>query len=96
MRMDKTVILFVISTVIALLSSIFWFWVHSIQKKQDEERQRNFEIGKKLQDFKDDVYQNYQTKDEAKDNFEQIMSSLRDIKADVHRISDKLDRKADK
>ncbi len=94
--MDKTVILFVIGTVITLLSSIFWFWVHSIQKKQDEERQRNFEIGRKLQDFKDDVYQNYQTKDEAKDNFEQIMSSLRDIKADVHRISDKLDRKADK
>ncbi len=94
--MDKTVILFVIGTVITLLSSIFWFWVHSIQKKQDEERQRNFEIGRKLQDFKDEVYQNYQTKDEAKDNFEQIMSSLRDIKADVHRISDKLDRKADK
>ncbi len=94
--MDKTVILFVIGTVITLLSSIFWFWVHSIQKKQDEERQRNFETGKKLQEFQQEVYQKYQTKDEAKDNFEQIMSSLRDIKADVHRISDKLDRKADK
>ncbi len=94
--MDKTVILFVIGTVITLLSSIFWFWVHSIQKKQDEERQRNLEIGKNLQKFKDEVYQNYQTKNEAKDNFQQIMKSLDDIKTDVHQINDKLDRKADK
>lgn len=39
---------------------------------------------------------NYQTRDEAKQDNQQLMKSLERIEQKIERVSDKLDRKADK
>ncbi len=87
--MDKTIALFIFGAIITFISSVFWFWVKGIKqyinKIQDE-----------LNELKSEIYKDFQTKDDAQQNFHQIMKSLDGIKADIHRLNDKLDRKADK
>ncbi len=89
MKVDKTVVMFGMGVIFSLLQGAFWYWVKGI--KQDSDK-----IRKELSDLKSEIYKDFQTKDDAQKNFERIMSSLEGIKADIHRLNDKLDRKADK
>lgn len=94
--MTDAYILFALSTVVTILSAIFWKWNSSISKSNDRAVTKIDELTVEVQDFKSEIYQNYQSKTEAHRDTERIISMLQDIKGDVGKLSDKLDSKADK
>ncbi len=96
MKVDKTVILFVVGTVITFVSSVFWFWVNSLVKSQAEARQKIDEIEVKLYEFQQEVYQSYQSKADSHRDIERIESLCNEIKKELRIVSNKLDKKADK
>ncbi len=94
--MDKTVILFVIGTVITFISSVFWFWVNTLVKNQTLARQKIDEIETKLHEFQQEVYQSYQSKTDSHRDIERIENLCNEIKKELRLVSSKLDNKADK
>ncbi len=94
--MDKTIVMSVVSIFFSLLQGAFWFWVNSLVKNQALARQKIDEIETKLYEFQQEVYKSYQSKTDSHRDIERIENLCNDIKKELHNVSNKLDKKADK
>lgn len=94
--MNDAMIMFALATVVTLISTVFWRWVSSISQVQDKYRLQIAAINADISALKAELYRDYQSKNESHRNNAQVLEMLREIKADVTRLGDKMDRKADK
>ncbi|MDO4434861.1 MAG: hypothetical protein Q4B71_00400 [Cardiobacteriaceae bacterium] len=84
------------NSMMGLLLAVFWYWVRSIDKKQDEDKARMDKIEERTQSALAEIRHHYQRRDDAHKDQSALMEMLRDIKHQITRINDKLDQKADK
>lgn len=89
-------IMYGIGTVTTLLMAIFWKWVDALKKGQEKDRKKIDELNKAHADLQVEIYRGYQSKQDAHVDSERIIKMLEDIKDNVGKLNDKLDRKADK
>lgn len=94
--MNETLIMFGLATVVTLISTVFWRWVSSISQTQDKNSAQIDEVARDVAALKAEVYRDYQSKSESHRDNAQIIDMLREIKNDVTRLGDKMDKKADK
>ena len=94
--MNETLIMFGLATVVTLVSTVFWRWVSSISQIQDKNSAQIDDVAAVVSALKAEVYRDYQSKDESRHDNTQILDMLREIKTDVTRLGDKMDKKADK
>ncbi|WP_066568073.1 hypothetical protein [Snodgrassella sp. CFCC 13594] len=80
------------SAVFGLLTSALWAWVNSISKRISQ----SSEECKELRQDINNVRLAYQSRDDARRENEQITGLLKEIRADLKEVSEKLDKKADK
>jgi hypothetical protein len=88
--------MFALATVVTLVSTVFWRWVSSISHTQDKNGAQIDEVAADVANLKAEVYRDYQSKTESHRDNAQIMDMLREIKDNVTRLGDKMDKKADK
>lgn len=94
--MTDTLIMFALATIVTLISTVFWRWVSSISQTQDRNSSYIDEVAADVANLKAEVYRDYQSKSESHRDNGQIIDMLREIKNDVTRLGDKMDKKADK
>lgn len=94
--MTDTLIMFGLATVVTLVSTVFWRWVSSISQVQEKNGNQIDAVAADVAALKAEVYRDYQSKNESRHDNEQILEMLREIKTNVSKLNDKLDRKADK
>ncbi len=94
--MTDTLIMFGLATVVTLVSTVFWRWVSSISQVQDKNGSQIDAVAADVAALKAEVYRDYQSKSESHRDNAQIIDMLREIKNDVTRLGDKMDKKADK
>jgi hypothetical protein len=94
--MNDAMIMFIISSVFTVVSAVFWRWVANISTARREDLAKIEALNTELSDLKSEVYRNYQSKNESHRDNGQILDMLREIKNDVTRLGDKMDKKADK
>ncbi len=94
--MNETLIMFGLATVVTLVSTVFWRWVSSISQIQDKNSAQIDDVAAVVSALKAEVYRDYQSKNESRHDNTQILDMLREIKNDVTRLGDKMDKKADK
>lgn len=94
--MNDAMIMFIISSVFTVIIGIFWRWVANISTARREDLAKIEALNTELSDLKSEVYRNYQSKTESHRDNGQILDMLREIKNDVVRLGDKMDKKADK
>lgn len=94
--MMDTLIMFALGTVVTLVSTVFWRWVSSISKVQEQNTSQITAVAADVAELKAEVYRDYQSKSESRHDNTQILDMLREIKNDVTRLGDKMDKKADK
>ncbi|WP_261372963.1 hypothetical protein [Yersinia hibernica] len=71
--------------VLTIAATLFGFWVKEIKKDITD-------LEKAVETIKAD----YQRREDAKSNFDLMMSTLREVRSAIDRIDSKLDKKADK
>ena len=94
--MTDTLIMFGLATVVTLVSTVFWRWVSSISQVQEKNGNQIDTVAADVAALKAEVYRDYQSKNESRHDNEQILEMLREIKTNVSKLNDKLDKKADK
>ena len=94
--MTDTLIMFALATAVTLVSTVFWRWVSSISQIQDKNGSQIDDVAADVAALKAEVYRDYQSKSESRHDNVQILDMLREIKTDVTRLGDKMDKKADK
>lgn len=94
--MTDTLIMFALGTIVTLVSTVFWRWVSSISKVQDSNTAQIQAVAADVAALKAEVYRDYQSKTESHRDNSQILDMLREIKENVSKLNDKLDKKADK
>lgn len=94
--MNDTLIMFGLTTVVTLVFTVFWRWVSSIGQIQEKNGNQIDAVAADVAALKAEVYRDYQSKNESRHDNEQILEMLREIKTNVSKLNDKLDRKADK
>ncbi|HBD03510.1 hypothetical protein [Psychrobacter pacificensis] len=94
--MTDTLIMFALATVVTLVSTVFWRWVSSISQVQEKNGNQIDTVAADVAALKAEVYRDYQSKNESRHDNEQILEMLREIKTNVSKLNDKLDKKADK
>lgn len=94
--MMDTLIMFALATGVTLISTVFWRWVSSISQIQDKNGSQIDDVAADVAALKAEVYRDYQSKSESRHDNTQILDMLREIKNDVTRLGDKMDKKADK
>lgn len=94
--MSDTYIVLIISTVLGLVQAGFWKWVQNISDERKADRAKIDRLDEDLNELRSEMYKNYQSKvDSHKDN-DRIMQSLQEIKTELSKVNDKLDKKVDK
>lgn len=94
--MSDTYIVLIISTVLGLVQAGFWKWVQNISDERKADRTKIDRLDEDLNELRSEMYKNYQSKvDSHKDN-DRIMQSLQEIKTELGKVNDKLDKKVDK
>ena len=83
---------YVFGLVMSFLIALLWYWVKSISDDLKEARKERDALLGRLHG----VETSYQTKAEAKDNRNEVLTLLREIKADLKEVGQKIERKADK
>ena len=94
--MSDALLMLVISTVIGIVQAIFWRWVSTLSDARKEDGKKIEYLQNQVTALKVEIYRDYQSKSDAHRDNEQIMEMLRGLKADLEKLSDKLDKKADK
>lgn len=84
------------NTILGLVIAAFWHWVRGIDKKQDEDKARMDRIDERMSKEFAEVRKDYQRRDDAQQQSGLIIEMLKDIKNQVEKLGDKLDKKADK
>ena len=70
---------------LTLLSGVLWHWVRGVDER-----------GKENKRAIEDVKERYQRRDDAGKDYQSLYHLMQDVRAQVEKINDKLDRKADK
>ena len=70
---------------LTLLSGVIWYWVRGVDER-----------GKENKRAIEDVKERYQRRDDAGKDYQSLYHLMQDVRAQVEKINDKLDRKADK
>ncbi len=70
---------------LALLSGVFWYWVKSISKQRDVDR-ADVEY----------IKREYVRRDDHRIETSRVYDLLKEIKSQLQKVDDKLDKKADK
>ncbi len=94
--MNDAMIMFALATVVTLITTVFWRWVSSISQVQDKYREQIEAIRNDIAELRTIIHRDFQSKNESHRDNAQILEMLREIKADVTRLGEKMDRKADK
>lgn len=94
--MSDTYIVLTISIVATIVQAIFWRWVSSIGDSNKENTKKLESFGVELADLRAEMYRDYPTKADSHKDSERIMQSLQEIKTELGKVNDKLDKKADK
>lgn len=94
--MSDPYLLWSISLGATIAQGIFWYWVNSLKNNSQENTKNIDSINSKLNDFKLQVTEQYQSKADAHRDMNLIMETLKEIKVEVKEVSNKLDKKADK
>lgn len=88
--------MFVISTAVGLISTIFWRWVSGISDVSKDNANRIEAANRDLTEFKLEVSQKYQSKADAHRDMQLIMDMFREIKSDIKELGIRLEKKMDK
>lgn len=94
--MNDAVVMLIASTVVGIIQAIFWRWVSAISDASQKTANKLDTVQLQVAALQSEMYRDYQSKMEAHKDNDRIMASLQKIEADVAKISDKLDKKADK
>lgn len=94
--MSDAIMMFGLTSVVGLISAIFWRWVAALSQSRDKDSEKIASLTTEVADLKAEVYRDYQSKTESHRDNAQIMDMLREIKDNVTRLGDKMDKKADK
>ena len=94
--MNDAMMMLIISTVVGLISTIFWRWVSTVSDGSKDNTKKVDDLRTDLTSFKLEVSQNYQSKADAHRDMQTIMDGLKEIKVEVKEVGNKLDKKADK
>ena len=94
--MNDAMMVLIISTVVGLISTIFWRWVSTVSDGSKANTKKVDDLRTDLTGFKLEVSQNYQSKADDHRDMQTIMEALREIKTEVKEVGNKLDKKADK
>lgn len=94
--MTDNLIMFGLATIVTLVTTVFWRWVSSISQIQDKNGNQIEDVAADVASLKAEVYRDYQSKSESHRDNEQIIDMLKEIKNNVTRLGDKMDKKADK
>lgn len=94
--MGDAMIMFAISSVFTVVTAIFWRWVTALSSARDKDSAKIDSLVNEVSSLKAEVYRDYQSKSESHRDNAQIIDMLREIKQDVTRLGDKMDKKADK
>lgn len=94
--MTNTLIMFGVSTIAALIQAIFWRWVSNLSDAQKATNRQINAIKDKVNDLQAEIYRDYPSKKDVHKDSERIMQSLSDIKHQLEKVNDKLDKKVDK
>lgn len=94
--MNDAMMVLIISTVVGLISTIFWRWVSTVSDGGKDNTKKVDDLRTDLTSFKLEVSQNYQSKADAHRDMQTIMDGLKEIKVEVKEVGNKLDKKADK
>lgn len=77
---------------LGLASAGFWMYVKNLSDRMKDATEERFDIYKQIAQ----VRESYQSRDEARREFAQMMDLLKEIKADLRDVAEKLEKKADK
>lgn len=77
------------NALLSFVAAIGWYWVRSIDKKQEEDKQRMDRIEERIRT-------EYQMRDDARRDNDRLYNELHEIRNQMTRISEKIDQKADK
>lgn len=94
--MSDTYLIFIVGIVATIAQAIFWRWVQGINDERKTDRTKIEQVEKELGELRTKIAENYQSKADSHKDSERIMQSLAKIERNVEKISEKLDRKADK
>ncbi|MDO4897071.1 MAG: hypothetical protein Q3971_06885 [Moraxella sp.] len=94
--MDDTYLIFTVGIVATVAQAIFWRWVQGINDERKADRTKIEQVEKELGELRTKIAENYQSKADSHKDSERIMQSLQEIKTELSKVNDKLDKKADK
>lgn len=94
--MNDAIIMFGISSIFTVVTAIFWRWVAALSSARDKDSAKIESLTEVVLTLRAEVYRDYQSKDGSHRDNSQIIDMLREIKNDVTRLGDKMDKKADK
>lgn len=94
--MNDTYIVLTISIVATIVQAIFWRWVSSIGDSSKDNSKKLEAFGEQLSTLRAEIYRDYQSKTDSHKDNDRIMQSLHEIKTELNKVNDKLDKKADK
>lgn len=94
--MNDTLIIFAISTVAGLIQAVFWRWVANLSDAQKANLGEINSLKNDMSSLKQEIYRDYPNRTELSKFEDRIMKSLNEIKSEVAKLNDKLDKKADK
>lgn len=82
--------------ILSMISAIFWYWVRGIDARQNETKQLLTRLEERLHEEVRMVSKEYQRREDAHRDQQQLMLIMQEVKSQLNKINDKLDRKADK
>lgn len=94
--MSDTYLIFIVGIVATVAQAIFWRWVQGINDERKTDRTKIEQVEKELGELRTKIAENYQSKADSHKDSERIMQSLNEIKHQLEKVNDKLDKKADK
>ncbi|STZ07201.1 Uncharacterised protein [Moraxella caprae] len=94
--MTNSLIILAISTVLGLVQAVFWRWVSNLSDSQKSNTEQINAVKDQITKLQSEIYRDYPSKADVHKDSERIMQSLQEIKTELGKVNDKLDKKADK
>lgn len=95
-NLSNPLVILIISTVLGLIQAVFWRWVANLSDAQKANLTEINGIKDKVTALQAEIYRDYTSKTDAHKDSDRIMQTLSEIKTQLERVNDKLDKKVDK
>ncbi len=92
----ENMIMACLTVMFGLVQTAFWRWVSNVEQARNRDAEKIDSLEREIAYLRAEIYQKYQSKEDSHRDSERIMHTLNKIERDLNKISDKLDRKADK